>query len=701
MSFFEAISSGFSKYADFRGRSLRSEYWYWALFLFLGSVATWVIDALATVFILNLVFTLGTLLPSWAVSVRRLHDLDRSGWWILLGLIPFVGGIILLIWFVTEGSLGNNRYGPNPGGVSIRRCPHCMADNQESEAICMNCGGDLSAPPTSEDIEIHEAGQARFLVPLVGLLVGLIFSLVMLQATKVSTDTILESMFSDSVSISEPALEQLREELESRPKMVLFWPISSEIESLATGRTVRGLLWERVPMTLEVSFLGGGLAILFAWGLGLALGGQEPIGKVTRVFGALISSIPIFWMAILMVWLGAVRLGWFPAGTSRSFSDNPSQHFLFLAMPVLTLAFIIGPWLSMEMRSRQESPPLQLLRAFGLILRHFGMLLTGIILIEIVFALPGLGRLIVEATTYNSDSFVIGAAAALMVSFAIIFRFIGNLILTLADGTTLETITKEAPTNTRALIIKGGVIIGLLVVLFLLSFATPEDPLVGGIRDRLMEPGSSHILGTDHAGRDIFSRILAAGRITSIIAFSGTLVALLAGLPMYILRTSFDRTKNLNVSCWIEGTLEGLVAVPWLIVGILVQAKLGLDWPLLALVVILIPRALRVGWTLGEGERLGVANVGSMILRQGALFLAATTLISSTLSILGLGVKSPSPELGLIIFEGRSYIANASWIVIYPGLALTGIIATWLVVASLLSRRGSQHQPVGWGAIMS
>lgn len=107
------------KYADFDGRARRSEYWYYTLFLTLGMfVAMFVIGSMARfpilLFSLIGILTIGILVPSLAVSVRRLHDLNKSGWFLLIQLIPFVGGIIFLVWMCTEGTRGRNEFGPDP-----------------------------------------------------------------------------------------------------------------------------------------------------------------------------------------------------------------------------------------------------------------------------------------------------------------------------------------------------------------------------------------------------------------------------------------------------------------------------------------------------------------------------------------------------------------------------------------------------------
>jgi uncharacterized membrane protein YhaH (DUF805 family) len=114
MDFMQAISSGFQNYVNFSGRAIRSEYWWWILFTVLLAVVASIIDAALGIGILAAIATLGTLLPSLGLAVRRLHDLDKSGWWVLLALIPLIGPIILIVWFCGRGTVGSNRFGPDP-----------------------------------------------------------------------------------------------------------------------------------------------------------------------------------------------------------------------------------------------------------------------------------------------------------------------------------------------------------------------------------------------------------------------------------------------------------------------------------------------------------------------------------------------------------------------------------------------------------
>ena len=114
------------KYTVFSGRAQRAEYWYFVLFNMLVGVglalidqATGTLDLETGVGLLGGLYSLGVLLPSLGVSVRRLHDTDRSGWWMFILLIPVIGVIALLIFFVQDSTAGTNEYGDNPKGKAI------------------------------------------------------------------------------------------------------------------------------------------------------------------------------------------------------------------------------------------------------------------------------------------------------------------------------------------------------------------------------------------------------------------------------------------------------------------------------------------------------------------------------------------------------------------------------------------------------
>lgn len=130
MNILEAVKSVFTNYANFRGRARRSEYWWWALayiiiVIVLGFVERAVlgsgsadvasgdggVSASFNAGILSGLFMLASAIPYLAVGARRLHDIDRSGWWMLIAFIPLIGWLVLLYWYVQPGTPGTNRFG--------------------------------------------------------------------------------------------------------------------------------------------------------------------------------------------------------------------------------------------------------------------------------------------------------------------------------------------------------------------------------------------------------------------------------------------------------------------------------------------------------------------------------------------------------------------------------------------------------------
>lgn len=124
MTFSESVKTVFGKYATFRGRAARSEYWWWALLNIIITTVLYVpytyavlaqdTTMLLTTGLLMAAWGLGVLIPNLAVTVRRLHDTNRSGWNILWSLIPLVGGIVVFVFLVLEGTHGDNSYGTDP-----------------------------------------------------------------------------------------------------------------------------------------------------------------------------------------------------------------------------------------------------------------------------------------------------------------------------------------------------------------------------------------------------------------------------------------------------------------------------------------------------------------------------------------------------------------------------------------------------------
>ena len=147
MTFTQAISSGLRRYVDFRTRSSRSEYWWWSLFSLLVGIVTSTFDLIIGVAILNGLSSLALFLPGLAVAIRRLHDVNRSGWWFLLAF-TVIGILLLIYWYLQPGTRGTNNYGDDP----LRPPPEAdfqgiagVIDYQDGAGFCAGCGTPLDA----------------------------------------------------------------------------------------------------------------------------------------------------------------------------------------------------------------------------------------------------------------------------------------------------------------------------------------------------------------------------------------------------------------------------------------------------------------------------------------------------------------------------------------------------------------------------
>lgn len=167
MSFVDAVNACFRQYVGFSGRALRSEFWWFTLFGLLVGAAAAIVDPRGAI---GALLSLVLLLPSLAVGVRRLHDTGRSGWWLLLGLVPVAGIIVLIVFFASRGDPGANRYGPPPigsgapAGAAVSSpqspplasappaqdriaCPRCGESIAASALVCRFCNYELGAKP--------------------------------------------------------------------------------------------------------------------------------------------------------------------------------------------------------------------------------------------------------------------------------------------------------------------------------------------------------------------------------------------------------------------------------------------------------------------------------------------------------------------------------------------------------------------------
>ena len=150
VSFSDAVKLGFQGYADFRGRSIRAEFWWWLLFYYGVHTGAWLIDSFLTGGVLGILVFLGLIIPYWAVAVRRLHDTNRSGWWILVGVVPFVGAVLLLVFFLlpstTQKTNSYSNISSYPEESKPQYCPQCGSAIRLNSIFCAVCGDSTEAP---------------------------------------------------------------------------------------------------------------------------------------------------------------------------------------------------------------------------------------------------------------------------------------------------------------------------------------------------------------------------------------------------------------------------------------------------------------------------------------------------------------------------------------------------------------------------
>ena len=253
-----------------------------------------------------------------------------------------------------------------------------------------------------------------------------------------------------------------------------------------------------------------------------------------------------------------------------------------------------------------------------------------------------------------------------------------------------------ARANARA----GLVVAGVCAVLFLISLVyTPHDPLALSIRDRMAAPSPIHWMGTDHLGRDVFSRVMAAGLASLRVSLLVVAVALTAGAVIGAVAGYFGGwTDRL-----IHMALDAVLAIPGLVLALAIMfvAGAGEASVVLALGVAFTPAVARIvraqAMSLRRREFVEASllsgrawptviavhilpNTLSQLTILGATVFVQALLAESALSFLGLGVPPPYPTLGGMLAEARPYIASAPWLSLFPG----AVILTLLVGVNLI-----------------
>jgi peptide/nickel transport system permease protein len=258
--------------------------------------------------------------------------------------------------------------------------------------------------------------------------------------------------------------------------------------------------------------------------------------------------------------------------------------------------------------------------------------------------------------------------------------------------------------RTRLLVMAGGVfVLALLVTAAAAPWLAPQDPLRQTLRGRLAAPtldgidGKAHLLGTDHLGRDVLSRVIWGARVSLTVGFTAVLIGGVLGAGVGILagyRGGWADTVIMTVA-------DAQLAFPFILLAIGIIAVLGPSFSTLIIVIglsgwVSYARVLRSqvlvlrsrefvdaiqalgGSTTRVITRHILPNVLSSLVVVATLELARAIVLEATLSFLGLGIQPPTPSWGVMVQEGREYLDSAWWISTCPGvvLMLTSIVVS-------------------------
>jgi peptide/nickel transport system permease protein len=278
------------------------------------------------------------------------------------------------------------------------------------------------------------------------------------------------------------------------------------------------------------------------------------------------------------------------------------------------------------------------------------------------------------------------------------------------------SLTIPAPVRARSVRVRrsvplgtiiGAVILGALIVAALFpSLFTSTDPLQTAVRESQLPPSSGHFFGTDTLGRDVYSRVVHGAALSLSFGFVATACALVGGIAIGLTAGLVHRAID-NV---IMRALEVALAFPELLVALVVIALLGPGTAnvIVAVTIAAIPAYARIvrittlqvrrsafveaAFALGQRPsaivtRHVLPNVVGPLLVLATIGIGTSIIAGSSLSFLGLGPVSPTPEWGLMLADGRNSLGTAWWISVFPGLAITLTVLSTTVVGRHLQRK--------------
>jgi peptide/nickel transport system permease protein len=517
--------------------------------------------------------------------------------------------------------------------------------------------------------------------------------------------------------------------------------------SLQAKRPVDEIISQRVPATwrlLGLATLIGmvlSVAVILLGSLVLWLRDRKPIlGAAFQRLGQIgltpAAAMPVFLLGLFLLYLFGLKLRWLPvAGLAQIGSEGFSLKHAVL--PVMTLAMLPAYLVARSVLGEIAHHRARAVAQHSLFLIHVGLsffrygliqligMLGGVIFVELVFALPGVGRILVQAILSRDYPLLVGLISTFLI-WAVVIRLLADIVQGI-DGfiwskpqsvtsDVEETAASEKPTYAKVLSIIWVVLCVLLVVIPLLQgvggLLVDSDELVNtDLGSRNLLPGEAtadgtvYAWGTDAFGRDVRSRVryaLGVDLVSSLLLTLAVLIpALLGGLLAGFLAQKDKLWADL-VEDVVIFPVEVLTSIPGFVLLAFILAMVGpglkqlLIW--LALV-FLLPRCVRMvreGWLAVTPEKavwlrvIGIA-LGMLVLGTG---LAVVT--QPALGFLGLGAVPPQPDVGRTLSEAMTYLRTTPYIVLRTGQALFFAAFGWFLLGDTILSKFGLHRREGW-----
>lgn len=275
--------------------------------------------------------------------------------------------------------------------------------------------------------------------------------------------------------------------------------------------------------------------------------------------------------------------------------------------------------------------------------------------------------------------------------------------MTAVTATVPDARQGPASRRPRALAVGGGILVAAVVLAVVGPSIAPFGPTEIDSARSLSGPSADHWLGADNLGRDLFARVTAAYRISLAVAFGSVLLALAVSVPLGLVAGYSGQL----VDNAVMRPLDVLMAFPAVLLAIMVMTVLGAGTVVLtvAIAVVYVPILTRLtrASAMATSQELYVVAArarGSSYLRvvarhilpnsigpvvvQAALLMGIAIILEAALSFVGLGVRPPTPSLGLMLAEGRDFMASSAWVVAVPGLAIMALVLAFNLLGDSL-----------------